>query len=137
MTPLHVCPIVSADSSLADVLQVLAWHDLIFTADKDGLSGFIVRSDLDRHAVRSYFYLLIAGVEMLLSELVRSTINEARVVSFIRADLKKIYDSARSKNEETNAVEYLFIDQLVGLFCETPFVNDTHLWNEAMADRLL
>ena len=137
MTPLHICPIVSADASIADVLQILAWQDLIFTADKDGLSGFIVRSDLDRHAVRSYFYLLISGVEMLLSELVRSAISEERAVSFIRAGLKDTYESARSENEETNAVEYLFINHLVDLFCETPFVSDTRIWDEALTNQLL
>jgi hypothetical protein len=137
MTPLSVCPIVSADSSIADVLQVLARHDLVFTADKDGISGFIVRSDLDRHAVRSYFFLLISSVEMLLAELVKSSINEEQVVPFIRGNLKESYDSARSRGEETHAVEYLFISQLIDLFRETPYVTDPELWDEALTDHLL
>ncbi len=72
MTPLDSSAIVSAQSSIPSVLQLLARDNFVFTADTDGLAGFIVPSDLDRHAVRSYFYLLVAGIEMLLSEIVRS-----------------------------------------------------------------
>jgi CBS domain containing-hemolysin-like protein len=61
MTPLDQSAIVSAESSVADALQVLGQHNFVFTADKDGLAGFIVPSDLDRHATRSYFYLLVPG----------------------------------------------------------------------------
>lgn len=136
MTALDECPIVSADSSIADVLQVLAEHDFVFTADKEGLSGFIVRSDLDRHAVRSYFYLLISGVEILLSQLVKSAVSEERIVSFLRADQQQWYDSARGQGEETNAVEYLFINQLVELFLGTSYARNNKLWNETLTDQL-
>jgi predicted transcriptional regulator len=60
MTTLDKSAIVSAESSVASVLQLLRRHNFVFTADKDGLAGFIVPSDLDRHATRSYFYLLVA-----------------------------------------------------------------------------
>jgi hypothetical protein len=71
MTPLDNSAIVSAESSIPSVLHLLGQHNFVFTANKDGLAGFIVPSDLDRHAVRSYFFLLVAGIEMLLSEIIK------------------------------------------------------------------
>ena len=70
MTSLNDCALVSAESSIANVLKLLPGSRFLFVVGKQGLSGFIVRSDLDRHAVRSYLYLLIAGIEMLLAEIV-------------------------------------------------------------------
>lgn len=76
MTPLDESAIVSAESSVAGALKTLGKRGFVFTAGKDGLSGFIVPSGLDRHAARSYFYLLVAGIEMLLAELIGSVISE-------------------------------------------------------------
>jgi CBS domain-containing protein len=54
MTPLDNSAIVSAESSITSVLQLLGRHNLVFTADKDGLAGFIVPSEA--HAVE-YLYI--------------------------------------------------------------------------------
>ena len=97
---------VSAESSIASILQILPRNKLVFIVSKLGLSGFIVQSDLDRHAVRSYFYLLIAGIEMLLSEVVKSAIPEEQAAMAIRADMRKRFERARIADKETSAAEY-------------------------------
>lgn len=137
MTPLDNSAIVSAESSIASVLQLLGRHNFVFTADKDGLAGFIVPSDLDRHAARSYFFLLVAGIEMLLSEIVRSTISEEKLVLIIDRSLRKRYQQAHHANSEAHAVEYLYIRQLVDLFLATPYAKDPHLWDESLTQQLL
>ncbi len=63
MKRLDKSAIVSAEASMAGTLQLLGQHRFVFTAGENGLSGFIVPSDLDRHAARSYFYLFIAGMK--------------------------------------------------------------------------
>ena len=92
MTPLDNSAIVSAESSIPSVLQLLGRHNFVFTADRDGLAGFIVPSDLDRHAVRSYFYLLVAGIEMLLSEIVKSAMPEQDIVATMHQSMREADD---------------------------------------------
>ena len=137
MTPLDQSAIVSAESSVANALQVLGQHSFVFTADKAGLAGFIVPSDLDRHAARSYFYLLVSGIEMLLSEVIKSEVSEDTLIEIMRPNVRKRYDQARSAGSETNAVEYLYINQLVELFLKTPYVDNPRVWSEQLTQQLM
>lgn len=75
--------IVSAEASIGGVLQLLAKEGLVFTVADAGLAGFVTPSDLDRHAARSYFYLLISDVEMALAGIVRHNANTPEVVGRI------------------------------------------------------
>ena len=129
MTPLERCALVSAEASIAAILQSLLDDDFIFTVSKQGLTGFIVHSDIDRHAVRSYLYLLISGIEMLLAEIVKSAISENRIAAQISTPMRKAYNQARADNQETSPAEYLYIGELVKLFNETPYVSDPELWD--------
>jgi hypothetical protein len=137
MTPLDNSAIVSAESSIPRVLQLLGRHSFVFTADTDGLAGFIVPSDLDRHAVRSYFYLLVAGIEMLLSELVKFATPEEGIIVTMRPSMRKRYWQAHEKNSEAHPVEYLYLGELVKLFLATSFGRDEHLWDDTSIQRLI
>jgi hypothetical protein len=108
--PLDKCAMFSAESSIASILQLIHQRKFLFVVGKQGISGFVVQSDLDRHAVRSYFYLLISCIEILLSEIVKSVIPEDQVVIAIRPNEKKRYDHAREAAQDTNPVEYLYIN---------------------------
>jgi len=136
MTPLNDCTLVSAESSIASVLQLLPWNKFLFVVGKQGLSGFIVRSDLDRHAVRSYLYLLIAGIEMLLSEIIKSAIPDSQIIASVRSDQKSRFEQAYAANREASPAEYLYIDQLVNLFTQTSYASDPRLWDEPLTDLL-
>ncbi len=96
MTPLNDCTMLSAEASTARVLQLLPENKFLFVVGERGLSGFIVHSDLDRHAVRSYLYLLIAGIEMLLSEIVKYAIPDEGIAALVRSDLKKRFEQAHT-----------------------------------------
>jgi hypothetical protein len=137
MIRLENCTIVSAESPIASVLGLILEHKFVFVADKRGISGFIVQSDLDRHAVRSYFYLLISGIEMLLSEIVKSAIPEWQIAKAIRSNMKKRYERACLVNQETSPAEYLYIDELIELFRQTSYVSDPDFWNESLTNLLL
>ena len=137
MTPLSDCTLVSAESSIASVLQLLPGSRFLFVVDKRGLSGFIVRSDLDRHAIRSYLYLLIAGVEMLLAEIVKSAIPDNQIITSLRSDQKSKFKQAYAANQETSPAEYLYISDLIGLFAQTPYASDPRLWDKPLTDLLI
>jgi hypothetical protein len=136
MIPLDSSAIVSAESSIASVLHLLGRDNFVFTADKDGLAGFIVPSDLDRHAVRSYFYLLIAGIEMLLSEIIKSVTPEQVLVDAMDLSTQKRYNQAHKADVEAYPAEYLYIGQLVDQFLSTPYGKDPLLWDESLSQRL-
>jgi hypothetical protein len=86
MTFLESCTLVWAEASIAAILHLLLEEQFIFTVSKEGVSGFIVHSDIDRHAVRSYLYMLISAVEMLLAEIVKSAFPERRLLrKFVQA----------------------------------------------------
>jgi hypothetical protein len=104
--------------------------------NKSGLSGFIVHSGLDRHAVRSYLYLLIASIEMLLSEIVKHALPEKDIVASIRSDMKKRFEQAQMANQETSPAEYLYINELITLFIGTSYARDPRLWDGALTDLL-
>jgi hypothetical protein len=66
-TPLAHSAIVSAEAHMDQLLHALGDHNFVFVVDEAGLSGFVAPSDLERHAARSHFQLLISGIEMLLA----------------------------------------------------------------------
>jgi hypothetical protein len=136
MISLNECTLVSAESSTATVLQLLPGNKFLYVVDKDGLSGFIVQSDLDRHAVRSYLYLLIAGIEMLLSEVVKHAVPDEQIIGSIRSDMKKRFERAHAVNQETSPAEYLYIKELIALFTKTPWARDARFWDVSLTDLL-
>jgi hypothetical protein len=124
MTPLNECTLVSAESSIASALQTLPENNFLFVVGRNGLSGFIVQSDLDRHAVRSYLYLLIAGIEMLLAEIVKDDISDDQIIASLRSDQRKRFEQAYAANQEASPAEYLYIGELITLFTRTRYSSD-------------
>ncbi len=137
MTPLNECTLVSAESSIASVLQTLPADKFLFVVDRHGLSGFIVYSDLDRHAVRSFLYLLIAGIEMLLAEIVKGGISDNLIIASLRSNQRKRFDQAYAANQEASPAEYLYIGELITLFTRTRYASDPRCWDEPLTDLLV
>jgi hypothetical protein len=136
MTPLDDSAIVSAESAIPSVLRLLAREGFVFTADTDGIAGFIVPSDLDRHSVRSYFYLLVAGIEMLLAEIVKNAVPEGEIITAMHPKQQIRYGQAHGINKETHPVEYLYIGELIHLFLGTPCSKDLSIWDPASTEQL-
>jgi hypothetical protein len=136
MKRLDKSPIVSAQASIASTLQLLGEHRFVFTAGEGGLSGFIVPSDLDRHAARSYFYLLTAGIEMLLSKIIGSTMPIAAIMGKMSPEMAQRYSEACAAAREANPVEYLYLEGLVSLFVESGYATDSQVWDESCTSRL-
>ena len=123
MTPLSDSTFVSADTNLGNVIKHLVKAGLVFTVSERGIDGFICVSDLDRHVVRAYFSMLLIQVEMLLAHGVRKNCDEEDARRLLSTNstvegqsLRDRYESARNSNDETHAVEYLYLNQLIALF---------------------
>lgn len=137
MKRLDKSAIVSAEASMAGTLRLIGQHGLVFTAGEEGLSGFIVASDLDRHAARSYFYLLIAGIEILLSKIVGSSSPVSSIIEAMSSDSAQRYSDARTGDKEANPVEYLYLEELVNLFLDSAHAKNPQRWNDRCTSRLV
>ena len=135
MTALEACTLVSAESSIARVLPLLMKDKFLFVIGAGEVQGFIVPSDRDRHAVRSYLYLLIAGIEMQLAEIVKLHCTEKEMTDEMGGRLKKVFDVAREHEQETSAVEYLYLKSLIKLFKGKNFEQHM-LWNDDLSSLL-
>ena len=90
-----------------------------FVNEGDGLVGFITPSDLDKQAGRAYFYLLIAGLEIAIAELIRDkkSIEEQEALA-IRLpgrgyEVRGRYLVDKSEGREVDYVTYMGLTELV------------------------
>ncbi len=130
MTSLDRSAIVSTESPIAHVLQLLCEHGLVFTVGDHGLAGFIVHSDLDRQPARTHFYLLVAGIEILLADIIRVVCPTDSVIRALKSGMVKQYNRAKEANTEAHPVEYLYLTALVELFLKNPRVRSAKVLDE-------
>lgn len=71
--PLTTAVLVSAEAGLPSLLPVLALSHFACVLDGHTVSGFVTPSDLNKQLARTYFFLMIASLEVLLGSLIRST----------------------------------------------------------------
>lgn len=69
--PLDQEILLSASAPLAALLTTLRNRRFAFIVGDGGISGFVTPSDLNKHAARAHFYLLIAALEIKMSDLIR------------------------------------------------------------------
>jgi hypothetical protein len=136
-TPLARSPIVSAEAPMEQLLRALGDHGFVFVVDEAGLSGFVTPSDLDRHAARSHFQLLISGIEMLLTQLVRSVVPESQVVRILRKKEAARWQLAVAADRDTNPVEYLYLDELARLFARSTLAVPERGWTDSLTSCLM
>lgn len=70
--------LVSANAPIATLIRRLVSSPMVFAVEADGLAGFVTPSDLNKHPVRTYFYLLLADLEMTMASEGRETLSVPR-----------------------------------------------------------
>lgn len=129
------CTIVGVDAPLRDVLRPLCHDRMIFLAGNRGLESFVTISDLNRHAVRGHFYLLLSQIEMLLSDIVDASVDNALIEEAITGSAAGRWRVAKAKGFDPRPVEFLDLEQLANLFEST--VDDSPGWNKQLHDQLV
>ncbi|MGY2001691.1 hypothetical protein [Blastococcus sp. SYSU DS1024] len=109
VVPLDKTVVLARSASVGDALDHLAHGHLIFLAGSSGIVEFVVVSDLDRHIVRSYLYVLLSAVEFRLAELAKRHLDDEQIVRNFQGQSRSRYRRARAKGRETRAVEYLYL----------------------------
>lgn len=123
------CVVLARSASVGDAVTLLANRHLIFLAGSAGIEEFVVVSDLDRHVVRSYLYVLLSAVEFRLATLVRARVPEESIIQNFRDDALERYRSAQKKGRETHAVEYLYLLDYSYLIGAVPELQEVPGWS--------
>ena len=63
--------LVSGESSLERTIRWLAERKFLFVLDGNAITGLMTTADLNKRAGRTYFFLMLAELELVLSELIR------------------------------------------------------------------
>jgi hypothetical protein len=69
--PLSGGLLVSADTPIGDLFEWIAEQPFLFVIDGHGITGFVTIGDLNKQPARAYLYLVLAGLEIALADLVR------------------------------------------------------------------
>ena len=105
--------LISTDAALNDLLQKLVSQELIFLVGSDGIEGFAVRSDIERHVSRAHLYLLISGLEIAMTKIIKRELSDfSELVANMNSDSKKAWEKAKQQNSDANVIEYMGIRDL-------------------------
>jgi hypothetical protein len=106
LTALEDCAILARDTHVSDAIKAVAKHQLVFLAGPAGINAFVVASDLDRHAVRCYLYVLVSELEMYMASQAAASLSTEQIEIHLGNQTKR-YRQAQQRGVETHPIEYL------------------------------
>jgi hypothetical protein len=116
--PILPSSLVAGDAQFEQLLPWLASEGFLFVLDGRQVSGFVVPSDINKQAGRSYFYLLLAEIEIRLADLIRLWTRrqpewlDPVVISRPNAAFVRRYRQLRAKNVEADLVAEMSLSDL-------------------------
>jgi hypothetical protein len=112
--------VLSEAASLEALLATLRDRQFAFIVGAGGISGFVTPSDLNKQAARAHFYLLIAALEIKLSDLIRERgpkgeglLRQLNKPS--RALIRRRFREDATDGIEVDYLVYLMFSQLVNI----------------------
>jgi hypothetical protein len=122
-TPLEDCAILARDTPVGDAIKAVGRHHLVFLAGVDGINSFVVPSDLDRHAVRCYLYVLVSELEMEMASRAQSALSAEQIEAHL-GNQERRYRQAQRRGLETDPIEYLNFSAYEAIAPEVPDIRD-------------
>jgi hypothetical protein len=111
--------LLSADAPLRALLDVLRRSRFAFVVGGSGVTGFATPSDLNKHAARAHFYLLLARLEIAASDLLRRSVGPGSMLALLgpsaRATIERRYREDKSADVDVDYVAYLDFSQLLNV----------------------
>ena len=105
--------LISSEAPLNDLLVRLIKQQLIFLVGNEGIEGFVVRSDIGRHVSRAHLYLLISGLEIIMTKIIAREFNAVEELeTFMSPSSRTAWERERRQGFDANPVEYLDIKGL-------------------------
>lgn len=105
--------LIGSEAPLNDLLARLIKQQLIFLVGNEGIEGFVVRSDIGRHVSRAHLYLLISGLEIIMTKIIAREFSPAEELeTFMTSSSRSAWENDRRRGFDANPVEYLDIKGL-------------------------
>ncbi len=125
-------PKIDEGGLISELLSLLESKACVLVHGEDGIVGLIHRSDLNKQAVRTYFYLWLAGAEMGLAEMVKGEYkSHEEWIGFLSQENQKEilsrHASARSYGMDTHLVEYADFSDLITVVKKD---KDKKIWSQ-------
>lgn len=122
--PLDQTVLLSAEAPMAALLAALRDRGMVFIVGDEGVSGFVTPSDLNRHAARAHFYLIVAALETAIAEALRaSRLSKRQLLGGLapkaRRTLEKRYREDAAAGVEVDYLAYMTFSQLLNLVGRT------------------
>jgi hypothetical protein len=122
--PIVPADIVSADAPFHDLLRWLGRTPL-FVLEGHRLTGFVTPSDANKQAARSYFYLLVAEVELGLASLIRDRFKPSSAAAALLSEDRRCaaenrMAKDRRRNLDSDVVSYFDFCDLLTVAAKTP-----------------
>lgn len=129
MHRLQATTFVSADAPMTAVVEALADSQMVFVVQGRKVDGFIVAADLNKHAARTHFYLLVADLELALVALLRRRYLRIggllnRIPSAARTKARKRFQRDRMHASEIDQLAVLDFPELLLIVGRSPRVRE-------------
>jgi predicted transcriptional regulator len=128
--PISIQNSIPKDVNLSWVLDILSQREVCLVRDENGeVVGIIHISDLNRHPMRLYFYLLISATEMKMAELIEKVDPAENWFSQIpknnRENIQRYYNRQSRQNIEITLLSTAGFNDLVEAMKTIPFLWQT------------
>ncbi|MCK4598312.1 CBS domain-containing protein [Candidatus Bipolaricaulota bacterium] len=117
LVPLEKCRRLRIEDGISRAVRILHTQPASLVADGEKIAGLVHRSDLNKHAARTYFYLWLSALEMGLARLVALRLPGDSWIELLRKRAReKVLDKMECESRRNNSIapiEYLNLSELV------------------------
>ena len=117
LVPLEKCRRLRIEDGISRAVRILHTQPASLVADGKRVAGLVHRSDLNKHAARTYFYLWLSALEMGLARLVALRLPGNSWIELLRKRVReKVLDKMECESRRNNSIapiEYLNLSELV------------------------
>jgi hypothetical protein len=131
LDPIKAEDLVSADAPVSKALDWLLVKPCLFVLEGREITGFFLQSDLNKQPARTYFYLLVAGLELGLAQRLRAWTGgvEDRVLAVMpdqtRRRVLKERESGHEDDVDADLVAYMNFSEILRLAGHIPEIRET------------
>jgi hypothetical protein len=116
--------VLSGDSTIADLIQVLTRHSYCFISVLDSIAGIIMREDFNKPVARMWLFGIVTIVEMYLTESIKELHGADGWQSFLtknRLDkASSLYNERCRQNRNTDLIDCLQLSDKIQVLLQAP-----------------
>jgi len=116
--------VLSGESTIADLIQVLTRHSYCFITVLDSVAGVIMREDFNKPVARMWLFGIVTIIEMYLTESIKELHGDDGWQSFLtKSRLDKassLYNERCRRNQNTDLIDCLQLSDKIQVLLQDP-----------------